>query len=111
MPTPAPNAPGESRRYERFSDFYPFYLSEHRNATSRRLHVLGTSIVIVVVLLSLASGRYWGLLVALALGYGLAWAGHFFFEKNRPATFKHPFYSLAADFVMLKDVLARRLPW
>jgi hypothetical protein len=45
------------------------------------------------------------------VGYGLAWVGHFFIEKNRPATFKHPLYSLLGDFVMFKDILVRRIAW
>ena len=48
-------------------------------------------------------------LAALLCGYAFAWVGHFFFEKNRPATFKHPFYSFAGDWVMFKDILAGRI--
>lgn len=97
--------------FERFRDFYPFYLSEHRDPTSRRLHVVGTGLVIATVLGALVSGRYLWLWALPVVGYGFAWAGHFFFEKNRPATFRHPFYSLLGDFVMFKDVISGRIPW
>jgi hypothetical protein len=98
-------------QYRRFADFYPFYLSEHANRTSRRLHVVGTGLVILTFLIALVSARYRLLWLLPVLGYGFAWAGHFFFEKNRPATFRHPFYSLAGDFVMFKDVLTGKIRW
>jgi len=92
-----------------FSEFYPFYISEHANRTCRRLHFTGTSLVILIAIAATASGRY-GLFWLLPLvGYGFAWAGHFYFEKNRPATFKYPFYSLLGDFVMYKDICSGRI--
>ncbi len=101
--------PAES--YNDFRSFYPFYLSEHANRTSRRLHFFGTGLVIATAVFAIATGR-WKLLWLLPLfGYGFAWAGHFFFEKNQPATFRYPLYSLAADFVMFRDILIRRIPF
>jgi len=97
--------------FAHFRDFYPFYLSEHRDPTSRRLHVLGTGLVISIVLAAVATQRYFLLWSLPVVGYGFAWVGHFFFEKNRPATFKHPFYSLAGDFVMFKDVVTGKIRW
>jgi len=97
--------------FDRFRDFYPFYLSEHAHPTSRRLHVIGTGLVIATVLVALATRRFSLLWLIPLLGYGFAWVGHFFFEKNRPATFRHPLYSLAGDFVMFKDVLTGRIKW
>ncbi|MBT8132092.1 MAG: DUF962 domain-containing protein [Gammaproteobacteria bacterium] len=100
-----------SERFTSFAEFYPFYLGEHANRTSRRLHFVGTAGVILILLAALVAGEL-RLLIALPLfGYGLAWTGHFFFEKNRPATFKYPFYSLAADFVMFRDMLTGRIPF
>jgi hypothetical protein len=95
--------------YHSFREFYPFYLSEHRNRSCRRLHFAGTSLVIATTLLAVASARYGLLYLLPLLGYGFAWVGHFFFEKNRPATFRYPFYSLAGDFVMYKDILIGRI--
>jgi hypothetical protein len=96
-------------RFASFGEFYPFYLSEHRNRVCRRLHFAGTTGVIVCVLLLVASGNAWWILAALLCGYGAAWIGHFFFEKNRPATFRYPLWSLLGDWVMYKDVLVGRV--
>nr|WP_306470264.1 DUF962 domain-containing protein [Pseudomonas sp. efr-133-TYG-103a] len=99
------------RTFERFADFYPYYLQEHRDSTCRRLHFVGTSLVIAIMAIALLSAN-WVLLWVLPLaGYTFAWVGHFFFEKNRPATFKHPLYSLLGDFVMYKDMLIGRVPF
>jgi len=96
-------------RYSSFREFYPFYLSEHVNRTCRRLHFVGTLVVIVIVLLAIVKTDARWLLLAPIAGYGFAWVGHFFFEKNRPATFTHPFYSFAGDWVMFWDVLNGRV--
>lgn len=99
------------KRFASFAEFYPFYLEEHASRTNRRLHFVGTTLVIVIALFALATARWW-LLVALPVaGYGFAWAGHFFVEKNRPATFSHPFYSLVGDFAMWRDMLVGRIRW
>jgi len=100
-----------SEGFASFREFYPFYLGEHRNRTSRRLHFVGTSFVIGFIVLALKSGNPWWLLAGLVAGYGCAWIGHFFFEKNRPATFKYPFYSFAGDWVMYKDILTGKIPF
>jgi len=97
--------------YRSFREFYPDYLAEHRNAVSRRLHFAGTLLVLATLGFALATAR-WGWLLAMPVfGYGLAWLGHFVFERNRPATFRHPLYSLAGDFVMFRDMLTGRVPW
>ncbi|MET4727612.1 hypothetical protein ABIE09_001416 [Lysobacter enzymogenes] len=98
-----------SDRFANFREFYPFYLSEHSNRTSRRLHFVGSCGVLALLALAIAQGRPWLLLAALVCGYGFAWVGHFFFEKNRPATFKHPLYSFAGDWVMFKDILTGKI--
>ena len=98
-----------SRRFASFREFYPFYLSEHANRSSRRLHFIGSCGVIALVAAGLARGDGWLLLAALLCGYGFAWAGHLFFEKNRPATFKHPLYSFIGDWVMFADILRGRI--
>lgn len=95
--------------YQRFADFYPFYLSEHRDRTCRRLHFVGTSLVIVVLVSALLTRNPWILLAVPVVGYGFAWIGHFVFEKNRPATFQHPWYSLLGDFAMFRDILLGRI--
>jgi hypothetical protein len=95
--------------YRRFSDFYPFYLSEHANRTCRRLHFAGTTLVLATLVTALATHDLRWLWPMPLFGYGFAWAGHFLYEKNRPATFKHPFYSFAGDWVMYWDVLRGRV--
>lgn len=94
-----------------FREFYPYYLGEHRNRTCRRLHFAGTSCVIATLVVALASGHYGALWLMPLFGYGFAWVGHFFVEKNRPATFKAPLYSLLGDFVMYKDMWTGRIPF
>ena len=95
--------------YGSFSEFYPFYLSEHANRTCRRLHFVGTSLVILIAISAIASGRYGLLWLLPVVGYGFAWVGHFYFEKNRPATFRYPRYSLIGDFVMYKDIWSGKI--
>ncbi len=98
-----------SPQFNSFREFYPYYLGEHANRTCRRLHFLGTSLVLLILLASLISGQYVWLWAMPLAGYFFAWLGHFVFEKNRPATFKHPFYSLWGDFVMYKDMLTGKI--
>ena len=77
-------------RYASFREFYPFYLSEHANRACRRLHFVGTSLVLGCVVAAIATRNAWWLALAPVAGYGFAWIGHFFFEHNRPATFTLP---------------------
>jgi hypothetical protein len=93
------------RQFNSFAQFYPYYLDEHANPSCRRLHFVGTTLVIALLAYTIASGKWILLLAVPFAGYGFAWIGHFFFEKNRPATFQHPFYSLLGDFVMYRDML------
>lgn len=100
----APHTPFAS-----FADFYPFYLSEHRNTVCRRLHFIGTALVLCILAAALLGANPWLLLAVPVAGYGFAWVGHFVFEKNRPATFSHPWYSLIGDFVLFRDMLVGRI--
>lgn len=95
--------------YSSFREFYPFYLGEHQNITCRRLHFVGTSAALGCIVAAAVHHNPWWLLGALLCGYAFAWVGHFFFEKNRPATFKHPFYSFVGDWVMYKDILIGKI--
>ena len=96
-------------RFASFREFYPFYLAEHANRTCRRLHVIGSTLVIACVAALFISGNWWWLAAALLCGYGFAWVGHFFFEHNKPATFRHPIYSFLGDWVMYAQVLTGRI--
>lgn len=96
-------------QFASFREFYPFYLSEHSDRTSRRLHFIGSTLVLLLIGFALfGGGLRWLWLVPLA-GYGFAWVGHFVFEKNKPATFRHPVYSLMGDWVMYWDILRGRV--
>ncbi len=98
-------------RFGSFREFYPYYLGEHADRRCRRLHFIGTSLAVLQWFAALATREPWLLLSGLVTGYGFAWVGHFFFEKNRPATFTHPLYSLIGDFAMARDILAGRIRW
>jgi len=93
-----------------FREFYPYYLSEHSDRNCRRMHFVGSTLVLVVVLLAISTGRPAWLWLAPVAGYGFAWVGHFVFEKNRPATFRHPFYSLMGDWVMYWQIWRGKVP-
>ena len=96
-------------QYGTFRDFYPFYHTEHSRSGTRRLHFAGTSLVLLTLIYALTT-RWWALLWLMPLfGYGFAWVGHFFVERNRPATFQYPLYSLAGDFRMFADMLRGRV--
>ena len=98
------------RSFRTFGEFYPYYLSEHANRTSRKLHFIGTSLVLVWLLAAAITGTGWLAWVAVVQGYAFAWVGHYFFERNRPATFRHPWLSLAGDWRMWWDILTGRIP-
>jgi hypothetical protein len=95
-------------RFQTYEDFWPFYVSQHLNPTCRALHFVGTSLVLACAVLAVFDSPRW-LLLAPVAGYGFAWAGHFFFEKNRPATFTYPLWSLRGDFRMYRLMLLGRM--
>jgi hypothetical protein len=100
-----------TQRFASFHEFYPFYLREHSSRVSRRLHLVGTALALALALGALVTRQWEWLLGVPVAGYAFAWVGHFFFEKNSPATFRHPLYSLMGDFAMLRDVLTGRIRW
>lgn len=97
-----------TRQFSSFSEFYPFYLSEHTNSTCRRLHIIGSSLVILTFFYIHLSGDFFKIWILPLIGYGFAWVGHFFFEKNKPATFKYPVYSFLGDWKMWYEVLTSK---
>lgn len=96
------------QRYTTLKEFYPFYLTEHRDPTSRVLHFIGTSSIALWIALAITQRNAWWLLLIPIGGYGCAWVGHFFFEKNKPATFQYPAFSLASDFILWWELLTRK---
>jgi hypothetical protein len=96
-------------RIKTFDEFYLFYLKEHSNKTCRTLHFIGTSLVFFIVFMAAFTGilyLWWFVPIA---GYGFAWIGHYFFEKNKPATFTYPLWSLASDFKMYFQLLSGKI--
>ena len=98
-----------SKKYSSFSEFYPFYLAEHSNLTCRRLHFAGTWLVVVISMIAFWQDNPALLWFVPLAGYGFAWAGHFFFEHIKPATFNYPLYSLLGDWVMWKDIIVGKV--
>ena len=104
----SPNPP-VTEPFTSFAEFYPFYLAEHANLACRRLHFIGSTLTLLcLVPLVVTFDPLW-LLAAIVSGYGFAWVGHFFFEHNRPATFKQPLYSLMGDWLMYWQMVSRQI--
>lgn len=88
-----------------FEDFWPYYVRAHKSPTTRTVHAIGSSVGAALALTGLLTGKK-GLVPAGAVfGYACAWYSHFFIEGNRPATFGHPLYSFAADWVMISKMV------
>ncbi|HEV7232063.1 MAG TPA: DUF962 domain-containing protein [Bacteroidia bacterium] len=104
--------PDSNPGFKSFREFYPFYISQHSNITSRRLHFIGLLLGLIWLVCVIAGGMsLWYLLVSLLLGYGFGFVGHFVFEKNKPATFRYPLYSFIADFKMMTDILSGKIKY
>ena len=105
-----PNEQGQfPTDFKTFKEFYPYYLGEHRTRACKTLHFIGATFFIATVIWMFATG-YWQMVWILPLvGYGFAWIGHFGFEKNKPASFKWPAYSIRGDFVMWWHLLSGKL--
>jgi hypothetical protein len=96
--------------FETLGDFYRFYLGEHRNGVCRALPFIGSTLGLSLLIYGVATQVLWLAAIAVVPGYACAWIGHFGFEKNRPATFKHPLRSFICDWIMWKDILTMRIP-
>jgi hypothetical protein len=97
------------KKYKTFWSFYPYYLTEHGDKTNRSLHFAGTAGLFIILITAIAMQKWWMLALIPVCGYGFAWVGHFFIEKNRPATFTYPLYSLGSDFVMFWHMLTGQI--
>jgi len=104
-----PSASTPQNHFATFAEFYPYYLAEHRHPVCRRLHFVGTALALGCLAAAAVSRNPWWLTGMPIAGYSFAWVGHFLFEKNRPATFAYPLYSLLADFVLFRDMLVGRV--
>ena len=99
------------KKYTTFREFYPYYLSEHTNPVCRTLHFIGSWLVLGIAGAAIVTGNLLWLIAIPFAGYGFAWVGHFFFEKNRPATFTYPLFSFAGDWVMFVQLLLGKIPF
>ena len=90
----------QNNRIKTYSEFWPFYLKEHSLKKTRDWHFIGSSLSVIFMVASVILMKPAILLLALLAGYGFAWYSHFYIQKNRPATFKYPFWSLFSDFRM-----------
>ncbi|SFF57878.1 hypothetical protein SAMN04488120_11016 [Fontimonas thermophila] len=97
--------------FKTLAEFYPYYLQEHSNRTCRRLHFVGSTLGLVLAFAAVLTQTGWLLAVALVQGYAWAWVGHFFFEHNKPATFKHPWLSFLGDWKMWWQMLTGKIPF
>jgi hypothetical protein len=97
------------RQFKSFSEFWPYYLAEHSRPATRLLHYIGSLAGIAVIVALVAVGKWWLFPIAFVPGYAMAWIGHFFVEKNRPATFTYPLWSFMGDWKMLGLMLTGRL--
>jgi hypothetical protein len=100
---------GKEKKYKTFRSFYPYYLTEHQDPVNRLLHFSGTALIIVFLLAAIVFRKWWLIALIPISGYGFAWVGHYLVEKNRPATFTYPLYSLGSDFVMFWHILTGQL--
>jgi len=96
-------------RYQSFAEFWPYYLNEHSKPATRALHAVGSLAAIAALIALFAIGRWWLFPLAFVPGYAFAWIGHFFVEKNRPATFTYPVWSFVGDWKMLALMLTGKL--
>lgn len=97
------------REIDNFKDFWPYYLREHRRPATRAWHYFGTGLALLLLIWIVLSGKFLWLPLIFVCGYFFAWMSHGLIEKNKPATFTYPLWSLASDFKMLFCFLTGRM--
>jgi hypothetical protein len=87
--------------FRSYGEFWPHYLGEHRRPGTRAVHLAGTVLGLALFIVGLVTLDWRWLLAGLITGYALAWIGHAAIERNRPATFRYPLWSLVSDLRMV----------
>lgn len=101
----------QEKKFKSLKEFYPYYLTEHTNTVSRILHFIGTGLVVLIFATGFLFHNWQFFLAMPVVGYGFAWIGHYFFEKNKPSTFQYPGYSFVSDFLLFYDLLSGKQPF
>ena len=99
----------DDHEFASYDEFFNFYLEQHSDPRNRALHAIGTTLGVAVLVGAFLTGHPWYALLFFPIGYGFAWTGHFVLEKNKPATFGHPFWSFISDFRMIGLMVTGRL--
>lgn len=99
----------EKELYRNLGEFYPFYLSQHADRKSRRLHFIGSTLAVILLITAITTQFWWLIAIAFIQGYALAWVGHFFFEHNKPATFVYPVLSFLGDWLMWWEIMTGKI--
>ncbi|MDX6612106.1 MAG: hypothetical protein QOD75_1292 [Blastocatellia bacterium] len=97
------------KQFDSFNEFWPHYVTEHSRPATRAMHFAGTTAGLFCLITFVSMGRWWLFPLAVVPGYGAAWISHFFIEKNRPATFRHPLWSLWGDYKMISLMISGKM--
>ncbi len=100
---------GDDAKIKTYAEFWDFYVAEHSDPLTRRLHFAGTTLGFVLLAWIIKSGNWYYLPLCFVAGYAFAWFAHFFVEHNKPATFKYPFWSFVSDYKMVFFMLTGKM--
>ncbi len=103
--------PTRQKKFSRFPEFYAFYLRQHSDRRTRRMHFCGISLALLCLVVLAGTRNPAWFLAALLCGYGFAWIGHLVYEKNTPTSFRQPFYSFLGDWRLWFEMLTGKIPF
>lgn len=96
-------------RIDNYGEFWEFYVREHTHPLNRALHFVGTSSAVFLLVFFILRGVWFYFPICLVIGYGFAWIGHFFIEKNKPASFQYPLWSFISDYKMMWFMISGKM--
>jgi hypothetical protein len=88
------------RRYKSLDEFWPYYVGEHSRRLTRIFHFIGNTNLFIWLFMAMLRRRPRYVIWGVISSYIFAWIGHFYVERNRPATFEYPVLSALADMRM-----------